>query len=109
MAWAIPRTAAALTDGVAAWSILQGGQMIDLLFTDVVMPGGITGRKLAEDAVRLRPGLRCLFTSGYTENSIVHQGRLDPGVNLLSKPYRKRELAQKVRETLDASPPAAPK
>ena len=89
-------------NGRAAQEILRLGVPIDLLFTDVVMPGGITGRKLAEDAAQERPGLRTLFTSGYTENSIVHQGRLDPGVNLLSKPYKKRDLAQKVREVLDA-------
>ncbi len=92
-------------DGRAAQEVLRVGVPIDLLFTDVVMPGGITGRKLAEEATRERPGLRTLFTSGYTENSIVHHGRLDPGVNLLSKPYKKRDLAQKIREVLDA--PAA--
>jgi CheY-like chemotaxis protein len=92
-------------NGKAAQEILRVGVPIDLLFTDVVMPGGITGRRLAEEATRERPGLRTLFTSGYTENSIVHHGRLDPGVNLLSKPYKKRDLAQKIREVLDA--PAA--
>jgi CheY-like chemotaxis protein len=95
-------------DGRAAQEILRIGVPVDLLFTDVVMPGGITGRRLAEEAMRERPGLRVLFTSGYTENSIVHHGRLDPGVNLLSKPYKKRDLARKVREVLDAAPaPAA--
>ena len=89
-------------DGRAAQEILRIGVPIDLLFTDVVMPGGISGRRLAEEATRERPGLRTLFTSGYTENSIVHHGRLDPGVNLLSKPYKKRDLALKVREVLDA-------
>jgi CheY-like chemotaxis protein len=89
-------------DGPAAQAILRSGVAIDLLFTDVVMPGGMTGRKLAEEASRQRPGLRTLFTSGYTENSIVHQGRLDPGVQLLSKPYKKRDLARKIRDVLDA-------
>ncbi len=65
------------------------------------MPGGMNGRQLAEAAAELRPGLKVLFTSGYTENAIVHQGRLDRGVQLLSKPYRREELAAKVRKVLD--------
>jgi PAS domain S-box-containing protein len=91
-------------DGPAAWKILDTEMPIDLLFTDVVMPGGITGRKLAEEAKLRRPGLRTLFTSGYTENSIVHQGRLDPGVHLLSKPYKRQDLALKLREVLESPP-----
>ncbi|WP_439599126.1 PAS domain S-box protein [Falsiroseomonas sp.] len=85
----------------------------DLLFTDVVMPGGMNGPALAQEAQRIRPGLRVLFTSGYTENGIVHHGRLDPGVQLLNKPYRRRDLAEKVRQALDqvrpgpAPPPPA--
>lgn len=74
---------------------------IDLLFTDVVMPGGMGGRELAEAAIKLHPKLKILFTSGYTENSIVHNGRLDLGVKLLSKPYRREQLAAKIREVLD--------
>jgi CheY-like chemotaxis protein len=89
-------------NGVKALGILQGDESIDLLFTDVVMPGGMNGRQLAEAAVKLRPGLKVLFTSGYTENAIVHQGRLDRGVHLLSKPYRREELATKIRKVLDA-------
>ncbi|MGX9965509.1 PAS domain S-box protein [Roseomonas sp. F4] len=87
-----------------ALAILQRGPAFDLLFTDVVMPGGMHGPALAEAARRDRPGLRVLFTSGYTENGIVHQGRLDAGVLLLNKPYRRRDLAQKVRDALDAPP-----
>jgi len=67
-----------------------------------VLPGGITGKQLAEEAARRRPALRTLYTSGYTSNSIVHQGRLDPSVHFLSKPYRKQELALQVRAALDA-------
>lgn len=96
------------SDGASAQEILQSDAEIDLLFTDVVMPGGMTGRKLAEEAVRQRPGLRTLFTSGYTENSIVHQGRLDTGVQLLSKPYKRQDLARKVREALDGFGKARP-
>ena len=91
-------------NGKAAIEILKSSDDIDLLFTDVVMPGGMNGRQLAEAAAKLRPSLRILFTSGYTENAIVHQGRLDRGVHLLSKPYRREELAAKLRKVLDAEP-----
>lgn len=87
-------------DAVQAGEILKGDQPIDLLFTDVVLPGGKTGRQLADEARGLRPAIRVLFTSGYTQNSIVHQGQLDTGVSLLSKPYHRDELAQMVRKAL---------
>jgi Signal transduction histidine kinase len=74
---------------------------IDLLFTDVIMPGSMNGRRLAEEAVKIRSGLKVLYTSGYTENAIVHHGRLDPGVLLLAKPYRKPDLARMIRMALD--------
>jgi CheY-like chemotaxis protein len=93
------RTAAA-ADGRAALEYVESGQPFDLLFTDVVMPGGITGRQLADEVGRRQPGTRVLYTSGYTENSIVHHGRLDQGAMLLSKPYRKSELAGIVRLAL---------
>ncbi len=86
--------------GAEAMEVLNRTSEIDLLFTDVVMPGGIGGRDLAELALKVRPSLKILFTSGYTENSIVHDGRLDPGVKLLSKPYRRQQLATKIREVL---------
>jgi CheY-like chemotaxis protein len=88
-------------DGPAAITVLRNEPNIDLLFTDVVMPGGMTGRDLAEQARALLPGIRVLYTTGYTEDAIVHQGKLDRGVHLLSKPYRKRELARLVRAVLD--------
>ncbi|QIB64454.1 ATP-binding protein [Kineobactrum salinum] len=87
--------------GPEAVHILQESADIDLLFTDVVMPGGMNGRELADTAYQLHPGIRVLFTSGYTENAIVHHGRLDRGVQLLSKPYRRQELATKLRKVLD--------
>ena len=90
------------TNGAKAIEILKSDAKIDLLFTDVVMPGGMNGRQLSEAAAKLRPGLKVLFTSGYTENAIVHQGRLDRGVQLLSKPYRREELAAKIRKVMDA-------
>lgn len=86
--------------GPEALQQLQGSEGFDLLFTDVVMPGGMNGRELAEAAARLRPDLPVLYTSGYTENSIVHHGRLDPDVLLLGKPYTRRQLAEKVQRAL---------
>jgi PAS domain S-box-containing protein len=87
--------------GVSALEILEKEPGIDLLFTDVVMPGPINGRQLANEAVRRRPGLRILFTTGYTRNAIVHQGRLDPGVHMIGKPFSFNELGTKVRALLD--------
>jgi PAS domain S-box-containing protein len=89
-------------DGPAALRVLEQPTAVDLLLTDVVMPGGMTGRQLSDEARRRRPDLKTLFISGYTEDSIVHQGKLDPGVNFLSKPFRRRDLALKVREALEA-------
>ncbi len=89
-------------NGSEALEILTRSDEFDLLFTDVVMPGGIDGRQLADAAREIRPNLKVLFTSGYAESAIVHHGRLDAGVQLLSKPYRRQELAAKVREVLTA-------
>ncbi|HUI22430.1 MAG TPA: CHASE3 domain-containing protein [Methylocella sp.] len=90
--------------GVEALRILERNQAIDLLFTDVVMPGPISGRKLAERAAEINPAIKILFTSGYTENSIVHNSRLDTGVEFLSKPYDRERLARKIRRVLDGHP-----
>ena len=87
--------------GAAALEILKEDNNVDLLFTDVVMPGGINGRELADEAVRRRPGLKVLFTTGYTRNAIVHHGRLDPGIHLIGKPFSFQELAANVRARLD--------
>jgi CheY-like chemotaxis protein len=87
-------------DGSRALAILESGAPIDLLFTDVVMPGPVNSRELAAKAVAMRRDIAVLFTSGYTENAIIHHGRLDEGVFLLSKPYRKDDLARKVRSVL---------
>jgi two-component SAPR family response regulator len=65
------------------------------------MPGPVNGRKLAERAAEINPAIKILFTSGYTENSIVHNSRLDPGVEFLSKPYDRERLAMKIRRVLD--------
>jgi PAS domain S-box-containing protein len=86
----------------AALRIIDAEPAIDLLFTDVIMPGPMNGRQLVDEATKRRPGLKVLYTSGYTENAIVHQGRLDPGVVLLAKPYRKQDLARMLRVALAA-------
>jgi PAS domain S-box-containing protein len=93
-------TTIAATDGRQALAHVRNGAAFDLLFTDVIMPGGINGRELADEVARLRPGTRVLYTSGYTNNAIIHHGRLDQGVLLLSKPYRKSRLANMVRVAL---------
>lgn len=88
-------------DGEAALRLLESGAKVDLLFTDVVMSGSVSGLSLAHRAQEILPGLAVLFTSGYTENAIIHHGRLDEGVHLLSKPYRETELNRKLRAVLD--------
>jgi PAS domain S-box-containing protein len=95
------RTLAA-TNAAEALALIDGDTPIDLLFTDIVMPGTMNGGQLADEARRRRPGLKALFTSGCAENAIVHHGRLDPGVLLLAKPYRKQQLAQMIRAALGA-------
>ena len=92
----------AAADGLEAKTILESDRPIDLLLTDVILPGGMSGRDLATLAEELRPGLKVLYMSGYTENAIVHHGRLDPGVTLLSKPFKRADLARKVHEVLVA-------
>jgi CheY-like chemotaxis protein len=86
---------------------LRSGAAVDLLFTDVVMPGQLRSPELARQAKLLIPGIEVLFTSGYTQNAIVHGGRLDPGVHLLSKPYRREHLAGKIRHLLETRLQAA--
>jgi PAS domain S-box-containing protein len=83
-----------------AIAIADSGAKLDLLFTDVIMSGAMNGRQLADEMAKRRPRMKVLFTSGYTENAIVHHGRLDPGVLLLAKPYRNAELARMIRKAL---------
>jgi len=87
-------------DAREALSLLEKDMTIDILFTDVIMPGPMNGRRLADEALKRRPSLKVVFTSGYTEDGIVHQGRLDAGVLLLSKPYRKSDLARIIRQAV---------
>ncbi len=91
-------------DPHAGLAVLESGARIDVLFTDVVMPGTLTSRELARRAQARDPSIAILFTSGYTENSIVHGGRLDPGVELLSKPYTQEALARRIRHVLATRP-----
>jgi PAS domain S-box-containing protein len=88
--------------GASALETLGRAEHIDLLLTDVVMPGGLNGRQLADKAVAKRPDLRVLYMTGYTRNAIDHHGRLDPGINMISKPFSFEDLAARVRERLDS-------
>jgi PAS domain S-box-containing protein len=89
--------------GAEALAIADGGAAFDLLFTDVIMPGGMNGRQLAAEMTKRHPALKVLFTSGFTENAIIHHGRLDSGVLLLTKPYRKLDLARMLRVALGSA------
>jgi len=97
------------SNATEALALVDGGAKFDLLFTDVVMPGHMNGRELADVMAKRCPGLKVLFTSGYTQSAVIHHGRLVPGVLLLTKPYRKQDLARMLRRALDgeAMPPAA--
>ena len=85
-----------------ALAIADSGAAFDLLFTDMIMPGKMNGKQLADEMAKRRSALKVLFTSGYTEDAVIHHGRLDPGVLLLTKPYRKAELACLLRTAIDA-------
>jgi CheY-like chemotaxis protein len=87
-------------DAQSGWAIIESGVPIDLLFTDVVMPGPLRSPELSRKARERLPDIAVLFTSGYTENAIVHGGRLDEGIELLSKPYTREALARRLRHVL---------
>ena len=89
-------------DGPSALRLLERQEgKVDLLFTDVVLPSGMTGAVVAQEARMIRPGIKILFTTGYARNAIVHHGRLDPGVELITKPFAYADLAARVRDMLD--------
>jgi CheY-like chemotaxis protein len=88
-------------DGPSALAVLNAHGHVDLLFTDVVLPAGMTGAVLAREAAKLQPGIKTLFTTGYARNAIVHHGRLDAGVDLITKPFSYSDLAARVRDVLD--------
>jgi len=91
----------AAATGPEALRLLDDHPEVRLLFTDVALPGGMTGRQLADEAGERRPGLKVLYTTGYARNAIVHQGRLDPGVELIVKPFTSAALAVRIRQLLD--------
>ncbi|HUB98035.1 MAG TPA: ATP-binding protein [Stellaceae bacterium] len=91
-------------DAKSAMSVIDTAQPIGLLFTDVGLPGGVNGKQLADRALVRRPSLKVLFSTGYARNAIVHQGRLDPGVELITKPFTHAALAAKIRHVLEAGP-----
>ncbi|MCK6452995.1 MAG: ATP-binding protein, partial [Alphaproteobacteria bacterium] len=97
----------AAPDGPRALDALRSTPGIDLLFTDMVMPGGMDGLSLAEAARRLRPGLRVLLTSGFTEAALAGREKAGQDVQILAKPYRRQDLAIRVRQVLDAPRTAA--
>jgi CheY-like chemotaxis protein len=80
--------------------MIENNPQIDLLFTDLVMPGGMSGKQLADRVAAKNPSIRVLFTSGYAEEAVTHHERLTPGVLMLGKPYRKADLARMVRQAL---------
>jgi CheY-like chemotaxis protein len=84
----------------SALTLIKGHPEIRLLFTDIVMPE-VNGRQLADAALKQRPDLKVLFTTGYTRNAVVHNGVVDPGVHLISKPFSLEQLSSKVRAVLD--------
>ncbi len=90
----------AASEGAEALQLLQEHKEVALLFTDVVLTGGMNGRQVADEALKLRPDLQVLFTTGYTRNAIVHHGRLDEGVELISKPFTAASLVQRVHSLL---------
>ena len=90
----------AASNAAEGLAIIDGAERIDLLFTDVIMPGGMNGRQFATEALKRRPALKVLYTSGYTDNAIVHHGQLDAGVLLLPKPYLSSDLARMIRTAL---------
>jgi signal transduction histidine kinase/CheY-like chemotaxis protein len=92
----------AAANAAEALVVIDSSQKIDLLFTDMIMPGSMNGRQLADAALQRRASLKILFTSGYSNEVIIHHGHLDAGVLLLAKPYRKSDLARMIRAALAA-------
>jgi CheY-like chemotaxis protein len=89
-------------DSASAMRLLEADRPFDLMLTDVVLPG-ISGRALADEVNRRRPGAKVIFMTGYSRNAIVHQGRLDRGTELISKPLTEVAVARKIRQVLDAA------
>ena len=90
----------AAASGREALDMIAAGRAFDLLFTDVILGSGLNGPALADEILRLRPSVKVLYTSGYTQDALTTDGRIDPGIALIHKPYRKIELARKIRAVL---------
>jgi two-component system NtrC family sensor kinase len=89
------------SDGASALRLLDATPRIDVLLTDVVLPGGMNGRELTDRVRQKRPAIKVLYMTGYTRNAIIHHGRLDPDIDLLTKPFTADALARKIRRILD--------
>jgi CheY-like chemotaxis protein len=87
-------------DGATGLKVLQSGRRIDLLVTDVGLPGGMNGRQVADAARALRPGLKVMFITGYAENALLNHGHLDPGMHVLTKPFAMDVLAIRIRTVI---------
>jgi CheY-like chemotaxis protein len=101
-------TALEAEDGPAGLKILQSNLRIDLLITDVGLPGGMNGRQVADAARAARPGLKVLFVTGFAENAAVGNGHLEPGMEVLTKPFVMADLAQKISEMVEGDLPKWP-
>ena len=92
-------------DGPAGVKLLQSPARIDLLVTDVGLPGGMNGRQLAEAGRALRPELKILFITGYAENAVLNHGHLEPGMQVLTKPFAMEALASRIKSLFDEETP----
>ena len=95
------------SDASSALAVLASSPQVDLLFTDVGLPNGVDGRQLVDEARRRWPHLRVLFTTGYARSALMHYGRLDPGIELIAKPFSESNLAKRIRKVLDGQRPSA--
>jgi CheY-like chemotaxis protein len=91
-------------DAKSALAVMESEPSLDLLFTDVGLPNGMNGQQLADEVGKHWPALKVLYTTGYAHNAIIHHGRLDPGVDLIVKPFSQSSLANKIRKVLDTPP-----
>jgi CheY-like chemotaxis protein len=94
-------TAIEAGDGAAGLKILESDVRIDLLISDVGLPGNMNGRQMADAARRVRPDLQVLFVTGYAENAVVSHGHLDPGMHVLTKPFRMEVLARRIKDLIE--------
>ena len=95
-------TAIEADDGAAGLKVLNSSARVDLLVTDVGLPGGINGRQVADAAREMRPDLKVLFITGYAENAVLSHGHLDPGMHVMTKPFAIEALATRIRELIDS-------